>query len=433
MMMSENVTENNKTSSDQFIEADLVHTLSNHANKSCNRSLLTDGSHPMHDKEIFVGREIDISEVMSSVARANIVNINGAPGFGKSTVAIHVGHHIIKQGGLVQYINVEDKLFSFYDAFKTADGENKKPDSELLKRKQDFETHSLTELGTPSLSPYKSKHFSEYRHYHDDFHDELINWSESINCFTVLILDNCDDVISLFRDEFIYFSKSLVHRSHDNLHIIITSRIKLSKWFVSWTVNEQDMTASILLLEKIVPGICVDNLTEIAEVVDGCLLALKVIGQLLDRSGEEITYHIRKDLMVLLEKTSNRRERFPIIMEVTLSRLEWLKDCTCMHSLSLFPGSFDKHAANAIITTSNTEEQECNLEAYVRHSLLEEYYVSRQRYKMHRLIREYLKQKVLNSDKNVFARKLRAHFVNILLKYLTKQEFDSIEMQMIAS
>lgn len=120
-------------------------------------------------------------------------------------------------------------------------------------------------------------------------------------------------------------------------------------------------------------------------------------------------------------------------MEATSSRLEWLKDCTCMHSLSLFPGSFDKHAANAIITTSNTEKQECNLEAYVRHSLLEEYFVSRQRYKMHRLIREYLKQKVLISDKNVFARKLRAHFVNILLKYSTKQEFDSIEMQMIAS
>lgn len=137
--------------------------------------------------------------------------------------------------------------------------------------------------------------------------------------------------------------------------------------------------------------------------------------------------------MVLLEKTKNRRERFPIIMEATLSRLEWLKDCTGMHSLILFPGSFDKHAANAIITTSNTEKQECNLEAYVRHSLLEEYFVSRQRYKMHRLIREYLKQKVLINDKNVFARKLRAHFINTLLKYSTKQEFDSIEMQMIAS
>ena len=73
MMMSENVTENNKTSSDQFIEADLVHTLSNHANKSCSRTLLTDGSLPMHDKEIFVDREIDIPEVMSSVAMAELI------------------------------------------------------------------------------------------------------------------------------------------------------------------------------------------------------------------------------------------------------------------------------------------------------------------------------------------------------------------------
>ena len=431
--MSENVTENNKTSSEQCIGADLIHTLSNHTNESCSRTLLTDGNLPMHDQEIFVGRENDVLEVMRSVDRANIVNINGAPGFGKSTVAIHVGHHVIKHGTLVQYINVEDKLFSFYNSFKTADGENKKSDSELLKQKQDFETRSLTELGTPSLLPYKPKHFSEYRHYHDDFHDELINWSESINCFVVLILDNCDDVISSFLGEFTHFIKSLVHRSHDNLHIIITSRIKMSNWFVSWTVKELNMTTSILLLDKIAPGISVDNLTEIAKVVEGCPLALKVIGQLIDRYGEEIAHHLRKDIMVLLEKTSNRRERFPIIMEATLSKLEMLKDCSYMYTLSLFPGSFDKRAADAIITTSDTQEQECKSESYVKHSLLDEYFIPHQRYQMHRLIREYLKNRVLTSDKRIFAKRLKAYFVTFLLKYATKQELDYVQMQTVTT
>ena len=39
---------------------------------------------------LFVGRENDVHQVMLKVARAHIVNINGAPGFGKSTLAIHL-------------------------------------------------------------------------------------------------------------------------------------------------------------------------------------------------------------------------------------------------------------------------------------------------------------------------------------------------------
>ena len=59
---------------------------------------------------LFVGRENDVHQVLHRVATAHIVNINGAPGFGKSTLAIHVGYEIVKNKTSVRYINVEDKV-----------------------------------------------------------------------------------------------------------------------------------------------------------------------------------------------------------------------------------------------------------------------------------------------------------------------------------
>ena len=43
---------------------------------------------------LFVGRENDVHQVLHRVARAHIVNINGAPGLGKSTLAIHIGYEL---------------------------------------------------------------------------------------------------------------------------------------------------------------------------------------------------------------------------------------------------------------------------------------------------------------------------------------------------
>ena len=53
---------------------------------------------------LFVGREKDTHQILLRVARAHIININGAPGFGKSTLAIHVGYEIFKSGTSVRYI-----------------------------------------------------------------------------------------------------------------------------------------------------------------------------------------------------------------------------------------------------------------------------------------------------------------------------------------
>ena len=49
------------------------------------------------------------------------------------------------------------------------------------------------------------------------------------------------------------------------------------------------MQASVELLDKLAPAISTDHLTAIAELVGGCPLALKIIGQLLHIHGDSLT------------------------------------------------------------------------------------------------------------------------------------------------
>ena len=60
--------------------------------------------HTIHDlplsPEPFVGRDADVNKLTIELltGSAHIVNINGPPAYGKSTLAIHVGHKVFASG-----------------------------------------------------------------------------------------------------------------------------------------------------------------------------------------------------------------------------------------------------------------------------------------------------------------------------------------------
>ena len=94
------VNQYHKTAS--IIEQNLTQSTSLHLQTTSfdNNVLRNCSNSPESDLPIihplFVDRENDVHQVLLRVARAHIVNINGAPGFGKSTLAIHVGYEILK-------------------------------------------------------------------------------------------------------------------------------------------------------------------------------------------------------------------------------------------------------------------------------------------------------------------------------------------------
>ena len=167
-----------------------------------------------------------------------------------------------------------------------------------------------------------------------------------------------------------------------------------------------------------------ESLTSVAELVEGCPLALKVIGQLLHIYGAPLINKVEKKLITVLDKASVQEQRFRVIMDVAFNRLGDLKDCG--YVLSLFPGSFDERAGDAIV------QEEC-LETYLKHSLLNDYSLAfNYRYKMHRLIKEYLQEKMSLSANTNFVARFKKHFETMLLTYIIKQEIDNTEKYVLS-
>ena len=372
---------------------------------------------------LFVGRENDVNQALHKVATSHIVNINGAPGFGKSTLAIHVGYEVVKNGTSVRYINVEDKMPSILNQQLQKSEGKAMPESSSITESDVNQTQkcSLMEYGSDSslLSTLISKEIKVIK---ESLFKELQIWSETINCRNVLILDNCDDILtSMYRSEFLSLINSLVIKSHFQLHIIIVSRERLLYLdsFDSWTVKELNQSASVLMLDKLAPAIDKDSLMAVAELVEGCPLALKVIGQLLHIHGVQLINKLREELLAILDKVSVPEQQFRMIMDVAFNRLGILKDCGYM--LSLFPGTYDENAGKGIV------QEEC-LEIYLKHSLLNDFYiVFNYRYKMHRLIKEYLQEKLSISENTNFKSRFRKHFKTLLLRYSLKQEINDAE------
>ena len=154
-----------------------------------------------------------------------------------------------------------------------------------------------------------------------------------------------------------------------------------------------------------------------AKLIEGCPLALRIIGKLLDIHGPQIVHRLKNELLFTLDKASVIEKRFGVIMDVAFNRLGYLKDCG--YALSLFPASFDEQAGIAIV------QKEC-LELYLKHSLVNDYYIGfNYHYKMHRVIKEYLQKKVSVSTN--FKLTFRKHFETVVLTYAMKQEMDDAE------
>lgn len=373
----------------------------------------------------FVGRHEEMMEVIQLMNAAHIIGINGAPGFGKSQLAIHVGYEMVSRGTNVRYIDAVDKL-SYLNAFVRgteplkSDSSNKFKARKLKQNKAKHYTNmkSLSKksssLHTPLIQEYAS----------DKVIDNLLKWSTMIDCRTVLILDNCDDIIhsEVPRERLIELIKAMIKNSNYHLHIIITSRqqILLVDDFESVVIKELSEAASVELLELLSPRIARSHAEQVAALVEGCPLALKVVGKLLHKQEDMLTKSLELDLlnqpMRVLDKASTQKERFSAIMDMVYKQFS-ISTQKCGYYLSLFNGSFEHQAGLTILPTS-LNPQQC-FESYVEHSLLDKYFFAQVTlYKMHRLIREYLKNKGGYSENYYYYHDFQENFCIYFTDYI---------------
>ena len=130
----------------------------------------------IHPSKIFVGREQEMSQLMDmldfrSDADVRIVNIVGSPGFGKSTLAVHVGNQMVKQGVEVHYVNMD--------------------------KYQGKDINIQIELAEKILKA--ADYYSDRYTFKD-----LIKWLRKLFWNSLIIIDDCDDLVYNNRTKFFH-------------------------------------------------------------------------------------------------------------------------------------------------------------------------------------------------------------------------------------
>ena len=342
----------------------------------------------------FVGRQTDIKKVLQVIdytdgAASRIISITGAPGFGKSTLAIRIGHKLTKDDVQVLHIDMNEVT-----------GE-----------------YELTNYIFKNLEILNVKYANIYM------------WSKDLDQKTLLIFDNCDENFHTNDSDFQLkkiITKLVQHSDYKSLKIMTTSRdqVKYIEKYFPLVLHEFPLDQSCELLHKMVdsldPVVCPD----IANLTGNAPLALKIVAALMNMpdspNSDEIISQLQDNVIDTLSPEDLAGDR--ISMSIYLSYKFLNNDMQRVgRFLSYFPGSFDRNVSAEIISHIIPNDEivydQDPLRILVKMSLLD-HNTKTERYVYHRLIREYFKSMSTLKELKEF----NTYFLNYYTVLLEKRE-----------
>ena len=234
--------------------------------------------------------------------------------------------------------------------------------------------------------------------------DHLLSWSGRRSWRTLVIFDNCDELLNNQSDQFIDAIEKFVRQSNI-IKVLVTSREESLFVETSRAVKVDSLSTDEAcdLLDQKTPGLL--NMNEkiaIANLTGRVPLALQIVGSLLNKrlnppTPSTIIEELRcQPIPTLSPSGLNRKMQINASISVSYNYLEpRLKKIA--RYLANFPGSFTKSVASAVLRSisSNifkvTEDYiESSLGKLVTRSLLE-YNPLLERYHFHRLLREFFR------------------------------------------
>ncbi len=319
----------------------------------------------------FVGRERELAEVEGlldfSHHRNRIVSIYGPPGFGKSALAIHVGHRMVLQGSVVYYVNMDEvsNMQALAEKILTSD----------------VRIVSLRNISTARLE----------------------RWARELHYQTVLILDNCDSMLQMKgggdnEKETLQKELKKLLESTSNLKILMTSRKNVFQFELRlYRLEELTVESACDLLRTEVDQLNLTvECTTIANLTGNVPLALKVVGTLLSQPDSPDPTTIITELETRLMSTLSPEE-LPLEEQVNASiaiSYDYLnqQQQKVGRYLANFPGSFSEIDSCEVFSRA-FQNCDCSctvqhLKDLVRRSLLE-WNTRTDRYQLHQLIKEF--------------------------------------------
>jgi nucleoside phosphorylase len=382
----------------------------------------------------FHGRESNMSylEQALSSGSVQVLGINGPPGFGKSTVAIHLGWRMVNHCFKVGYIDMEGRSEIFSYAL------------EIFNEKRLAEWSPPLELAADGYTDSNAV-----------IARGILDWFEGK--VAILIIDNCNHILSdeKQRKNFVKFLQEMIQFNSEG-KIVITSDekfnlVSLNFKYLHFTVKNLSVEASIKVLQEYSPTINEKDAKEIAIQVENCPIALTVIGGLLNMSFERPSKIIRmlndrKDALKVLNSTEFEKLNFLALMDVVFDLLKVREQISAMF-FSFFPKNFASETAAQIIFQSSNEYSIHFMNKtnaiksigllYVKSLLEKLYYGEVERYNMHRLIKYYFMDKGDRyGDHKMeveFNNSFRIYFTNLQLRHQPLEETrEKVESELLS-
>ena len=309
--------------------------------------------------------EIQVATQAILSGKVSVVEITGAPGFGKTTVANKVAHQLAK---------LENNTTVFYCSLRTKSTLN------------DVTTSMFLACRASQSQPP------------DNPHTWLLNWSKQRLRYATFILDNADSIIdSECSRDFVDMMQEMRAFSRQKISFVVTSRktIPMSQSHLDKKEVRVDCLtqedAERLLLSKVSSEEKRNTLTQTKKLVELCArvpLALSIVGCLLsDYKEARLIASLEKEPLEVME---NDEMSLKSAIQTSFDLLK-PEEQKALAIFSVFPGSFDSDAAEAVLATatnSNSEAQPMRiLRSLKNQSLLE--HTSSGRYQVHQFIQAF--------------------------------------------
>lgn len=342
----------------------------------------------------FLGRENEVARLHRAITTGraggpSIVNIVGAPGFGKSALAIVVGHDLLEHGIYVHYADL-----NHLDDVKLA----------------------VNVILATVIDDMKSS-----------YPQQLYRWAGKVRADTVVILDNCDSLLDDQTTRNLFLNcLSKLGGSSSKLSLLTTSRYQytiLDRMVETLELGPLRQNASEMLLRSMYNELTEGNASALAHLAGHNALALKVTGALLKEgvSAPALVKELRqKPIQTLSPDDFRPEDQVRGCIESSFVRLSKRLRVSLV-TLAHIPGTFDEADATAILNDSNTSVHG-SLTRQLRKRCLLEFDDKSKRYHLHSLIRAYGKdQGSIYIKSHVVERTvLRHHFrklTNLAMRY----------------
>ena len=346
----------------------------------------------------FTGRQRECQEIVGHVTSEStrIVSVWGSPGFGKTSVAIKVGHDLKDQGLPVYFLSLR--------------GRQSKEDitSNLLSIVRQFATNDQSSVQRLSLD------------------DELCQRVGEILDPFVVILDNADDILESglpkVKEDVIQLLEEILRRN-EKVTFIVTTRESFQFMNLNFQGHESvrirplNEASSQSLVHALLPAVNNSDCRQITQICGHVPLAIRLLCSLISGQSAQLSPFL-KDFMEastesILEMLDNpdypTNQRLQFLFDSSFQRLS-AKEKEALVSLCILPSNFTFEVAEAALAETRIVDAKKILQSLLRKSLLDSS-ANLESFSMHKLIQSFAREKgeqemketVLNSKSRVNA------------------------------